>query len=180
MEAVTLVAHPDDCVIFAWPFIEHHSQLSWTVVYLTYSEDDPRAREISAYWHSRGITTKFLGFVDDYRDIENNSNSFDEVLAEQAIINACEYARLILTHNADGDYGHPHHKFVNQVADKLAIPKVYFASDFNYNKQYTTNYPVDVEELPLHRAVIEGFQDRHIGRYIVTAGADQIIRKMVE
>lgn len=180
MEAIALVAHPDDCVIFAWPFIEHHPKLSWTVVYLTYLEDDLRAKEVSAYWNRRGITTKFLGFVDDYRDIEKNTVSFDGILAEQAIFNACEYARVILTHNADGDYGHPHHKFVNTVADKLAIPKVYFASDFNYNKQYTTNYPVDVEELPLHRAVIEGFRDRNIGRYIITDSADQILRKIIE
>lgn len=180
MEAVAVVAHPDDCVIFAWPFIEHHPGLTWTIVYLTYTEDDLRAKEVSAYWNKRGITTRFLGFIDDYRDIEHDAVSFDSQLAEQALHQACEYARLILTHNADGDYGHPHHKFVSAAVDKLAIPKVYFASDFNYNKQYTATYPVAVEELPLHRAVIEGFRDRNIGRYMVTDSADQIIRKIIE
>lgn len=166
MRAQVLVAHPDDCVIFARPFVDTHPEYEWSIVYLTYDYDDLRALEISRYWNSRNIPTKFLGFIDDYRDIENSELSFSAELAESAIKHAVD-ADLILTHFEDGDYGHIHHKFVNTVANKIDIPKVYFASTFNYTDEYVTT-PLDLDQFPLHRKVIEGFKDRDTGRYIIT------------
>ena len=61
LKALCVVAHPDDCVIFAWPFIEAHPEFEWTIVYLTYTFFDSRAKEIQSYWDKRGITTTFLG-----------------------------------------------------------------------------------------------------------------------
>jgi len=166
MRAQVLVAHPDDCVIFARPFVDAHPDYEWSIVYLTYDYDDIRAMEISKYWNARNITTKFLGFIDNYTDIENNELSFSAELAESAIKKAVD-ADLILTHFEDGDYGHIHHKFVNTVANKIDVPKVYFASTFNYTDEYVTT-PLDLDQFPLHRTVIEGFKDRDTGRYIIT------------
>jgi LmbE family N-acetylglucosaminyl deacetylase len=166
MKAQVLVAHPDDCVIFARPFVDAHPDYEWSIVYLTYDYDDIRSMEISGYWNSRNIPTKFLGFIDDYRDIENNELSFSAELAESAIKQVVD-ADLILTHFEDGDYGHIHHKFVNTVANKIDVPKVYFASTFNYTDEYVTT-PLDLDQFPLHRTVIEGFKDRDTGRYIIT------------
>ena len=177
MRAVALVAHPDDCVIFAWPFIEAHPELDWVIVYLTYTFTDPRAREVRTYWNARGIDVGFLGMPDDWQYVKNGKLGFDPDIAKQDIINSASKYDLILTHNTDGDYGHPHHKFVSSVADQIGIPKVYFASTFNYNKQYTVSVPVNTEELPLHKEVIEGFQDRNIGRYIVTPEAELILKE---
>jgi LmbE family N-acetylglucosaminyl deacetylase len=166
MKAQVLVAHPDDCVIFARPFVDAHPDYEWSIVYLTYDYDDIRSMEISGYWNSRNIPTKFLGFIDDYKDIENNELSFSAELAESAIKQVVD-ADLILTHFEDGDYGHIHHKFVNTVANKIDVPKVYFASTFNYTDEYVTT-PLDLDQFPLHRTVIEGFKDRDTGRYIIT------------
>jgi LmbE family N-acetylglucosaminyl deacetylase len=166
MKAQVLVAHPDDCVIFARPFVDAHPDYEWSIVYLTYDYDDIRATEMSRYWNARNIPTKFLGFIDDYTDIENNELSFSAELAESAIKHAVD-ADLILTHFEDGDYGHIHHKFVNTVANKIDVPKVYFASTFNYTDEYVTT-PLDLDQFPLHRTVIEGFKDRDTGRYIIT------------
>lgn len=173
MKAVALVAHPDDCVIFARPFIDANKDFDWTIVYLTYSYDDFRSREISKYWNSRNVSTRFLGFIDDYRDMELNEISFSIELAKQQIIKNVDGADIILTHGVDGEYGHIHHKFVNTVADSIDIPKVYFS---NSGEEYVSQ-ALDLEEFPLHRKVIEGFKNRDIGRYIVTDSAKNIIRK---
>lgn len=177
MQAVALVAHPDDCVIFAWPFIEAHPEFDWTIVYLTYRDTEPRARELQAYWDQRGIPTVFLGYHDTWLDMVRGKISFDEDRAEQDLIAVGNASDLILTHNADGDYGHIHHKFVSAATEKMVPPKVYFASTFNYNTQYAVQTPVEPTELPLHRSVIEEFHNRNTGLYIVTPEADTLIKK---
>ena len=174
MKAVALLAHPDDCIIFARPFIENYKTFSWTLVYLTYTDTDPRAKEISKYWQALGIPCVFLGMIDDYRDIENNHISFDTALAEQLIVAQCESVDLILTHNANGEYGHIHHKFVNAVADSIDKPKVYFGETDNYNKEYIIVDNIDLEQFPLHKAVIAQFENINHGRYLVTDSAKEL------
>lgn len=178
MKAIAAVAHPDDCVIFAWPFIESHSEFDWTIVYLTYHDTDPRGKEIKAYWDKRGIKTHFLGFHDDYEDqLTKRLNFWYGIDAQAMLYQTCQDASLILTHNEDGDYGHIHHKFVHDalVSSLPKTPKVYFASTFNYNTKYVVNTPVDTTELPLHKEVVEGFQDRNTGLYIITEEAEKLL-----
>lgn len=177
MRAVALVAHPDDCVIFAWPFIEAHPEFEWTIIYLTYTFFDDRAKEVTAYWSKRGISVSFLGMRDDWQYVKNNELGFDPEIAAKDIINSASKYDLILTHYEDGDYGHVHHKFVNTAAKQIGKPKVYFASTFNYNTEYVVKEAIAVDELPLHRDVIEGFTDRNTGRYIVTPEAELILKE---
>ena len=177
MRAVALVAHPDDCVIFAWPFIEAHPEFIWEIVYLTYRPNDPRAQELTAYWTKRNIPVSFLGQRDDWNYVQKGELGFNPNVATEALLDAVIPFDLILTHFEDGDYGHPHHMFVSAVAKQIGIPKVYFASTFNYNKEYVVVEPVVTEELPLHKEVIEGFQDRNRGRYIVTPEAELILKE---
>jgi LmbE family N-acetylglucosaminyl deacetylase len=175
IRAICVVAHPDDCVIFARPFIEHYNQFDWTILYLTYSSYDPRAAEMSAYWRKRGVSTVNLGFVDDYRDMESNQVSFDAEQAQREIANISSRYDLILTHNADGDYGHIHHKFVNSAVQSVAKPKVYFASHEQKNMECCATTDVGLDELPLHRSVIEEFHDIDIGRYAADLSAQELL-----
>lgn len=176
MKAAAAVAHPDDCVIFAWPFIEAHPEFDWTIVYLTYRCTDPRGKEVQEYWAKRKIKTHFLGFLDDYKDqLTQELNFWHGIHAEHELQDACKGADLILTHNEDGDYGHIHHKLVNSAFKSSDAKKVYFASTFNYNTKYSVNTPVDTNELPLHKEVVEGFQDRNTGLYIVTEEAKNLL-----
>jgi hypothetical protein len=131
--------------------------------------------EMTAYWRRRNVSTVNLGFVDDYRDIENNRVSFDAEQAQREIANISSRYDLILTHNADGDYGHIHHMFVNSAVQSLQKPKVYFA---NYQQQTMECHAVTeigLDELPLHRSVVEGFQNINIGRYIVDESAQELL-----
>lgn len=175
MNAVCLVAHPDDCVIFAWPFIEAHPGFKWTIVYLTHTPWHPRAKEATAFWNTKNINTVFLGYKDEWEYVKNGNLGFDAEQAERELTGIASEYDLILTHYEDGDYGHLHHKFVNTCANKTTVPKVYFASTFNYNTEYKAQESVDTEQWPLHREVIEGFQNRNTGLYIVTNEAKEIL-----
>lgn len=175
--ALAVVAHPDDCIIFALPFIEHHPQFDWHIVYLTYTKIDPRAQEVAKFWEQRNVTTEFLGLVDDYADQKTQQlNFWSEADAKQNIlrvINMCQPV-LVITHNKDGDYGHIHHRLVHNAVAETNIPKIYFASTFNVTDTYIAN-EYDLDTLPLHKQVIAGFQDRLVGRYIVTDGARELL-----
>ena len=70
MKALCLVAHPDDCVIFGYSYIYNHPEYDWTVAYLTYQAHEPRAQEFITFWGKRNIPVRFLGFVDDWHDQE--------------------------------------------------------------------------------------------------------------
>lgn len=165
VSAYCAVAHPDDCVIFAWPFIRKYSHYNWTIVYLTYNEQDERAQEAQKFWQQYDVDTVFLGHIDHYRDLEQGViTTFNTELAEYKLLSALQDADLILTHNADGDYGHIHHKFVHECIAKLYTPQVYFASDFNCDTEIISE-AFDIEQWPIHKSVIQEFQDRHIGRY---------------
>lgn len=175
MRCAAIVAHPDDCVIFAWPLMRYLRQHEWTVIYLTYDRADPRGHEMSEFWKGYGVETVFLGYKDDYLDLESGVCSFDTISARQDILAAIEGFDLLLTHNQDGDYGHLHHKFVNSCVESCIANKIYFASTFNNNFEISCDEKYDVSQLPLHREVIEGFQDRYIGRYWAN---EQVMEKL--
>ena len=170
MKAVCMVAHPDDCVIFAYSLMHHFDQLNWHVGYLTYQHTDPRAQELDRFWTRRGVSTSFLGFVDDYHDIEQDSPSFDTDAARDAIRNITRDADIILTHDADGDYGHPHHKFVHGCVRGLCHDHVItFAPPGQGTHHYKIDHlDYDQTELPLHWSVIQGFHPAtHRNSYII-------------
>lgn len=176
-KALVLVAHPDDCIIFALPFIEHHTNFNWHIVYLTYTKVDPRAQEVAKFWSHRNITTEFLGFVDDYLDQETQQlNFWNEIDAKQNIARVINTHQpvLLLTHNKDGDYGHIHHRLVHNAVAEINIPQIYFASTFNLTDAYVAN-EYNLDSLPLHQEVIAGFRDRLIGRYIISDRARELL-----
>ena len=175
IKAACIVAHPDDCVIFARPFIEHHSDWSWTIYYLTYELWAPRVMEMQKYWATKNLTITSFGYVDTYLDMENNQISFNEEQAARELKNVAGRYDLILTHNPDGDYGHIHHKFVSSCVSLSNKPVVYFANWQQQNLELRSNEDLILDNFPLHKDVIEGFQDRNLGRYLVTESAKGLI-----
>ena len=103
MKALCVVAHPEDCVIFAYCYIHNHPELDWTIGYLTYTAEDDRGAELAAFWQRRGIPCVFLGYVDDYRDIAAGQMSFDTVAARADLAALVEGYDLVLTHDELGD-----------------------------------------------------------------------------
>jgi LmbE family N-acetylglucosaminyl deacetylase len=163
-----MVAHPDDCVIFGYSLMHHTPHWQWAVCYLTYQRSDPRGQEFSRFWAERGIDTLFLGCLDDYRDIEAGQPSFDVDAAARSIRDVCRFADVVLTHDQQGDYGHPHHRFVNQCVEVLEHPGlIRFAAPGTGTHRFTVD-PVDYDAaaLPLHYSIIRDFHpDRHANEY---------------
>ena len=75
--ALLLVAHPDDCIIFGYPFLHMHPEFKWDIIYLTYFVKDDRAREVRSFWRKHNIDTYFLGNRDDYSYVERGELGFD-------------------------------------------------------------------------------------------------------
>jgi len=178
MKAMVMVAHPDDCLIFAYSFIRKYPQHDWTICYLTYSASDERGREFDTFWRRRNVETKFLGFVDDWHDIENKKISFNEELAEQAIADAIKDQDFVLTHNHAGDYGHIHHVFVNRAVHKHHKNIIVFEGpDAGNEKCVVEQVDYAMDEFPSHASVVVKFHtDGHKNEYNVP----DAMRSMIE
>jgi len=167
MKCLAMVAHPDDCIIFAWHYIMTNKENDWHICYLTYKEPDARATEIKKFWQHHGITTSFLGFVDNFQDLVTGQISFDQNQARRLIEEKCQGYDLILTHNERGDYGHLHHCFVHDSVIKENKQVVYFGTEQEHNHKCTTHKQYDLNLLPLHREVIANFGFRKTNYYTV-------------
>jgi len=167
MKALCIVAHPDDCLIFGYSYIYNHSAFDWTICYLTYHEDSPRAQEFKKFWQARNIKTKFLGFLDDYQDQKTQRlNFWSGIDAEAKCWNIAKDFELVLTHDANGDYGHIHHRLVhNSVKNHSNL--VTFAAPRTGNIRYTVPLgQYNLNELPLHREIIQSFHStEHANEY---------------
>ena len=156
LKALCVVAHPDDCIIFAWPFIEYADQFDWTILYLTYNEQDQRAQEVKKFWDNRNIPTIFLGHVDTYKDMENNKLSFAVLTAAWQIAGHVKDYDLLLTHDRNGDYGHIHHRVVHDaVKDHPGL--ITFAPPGQGTTYILPKDAYSLDELPMHRDIIAGF-----------------------
>ena len=167
MKALCIVAHPDDCVIFAYSYIYNHLDLDWTVCYLTYTEDSPRGQEFFKFWSARNVATKFLGFIDDYEDQKTQQLNFWYGLdAEAECWNVAKDFDLVLTHDAEGDYGHIHHRVVHSGV-KQHPNLVTFAAPGQGNESFTVPLTAyNLAELPLHADIIKSFhQNTHANSY---------------
>ena len=177
MKAMAVVAHPDDCVIFAYSFMHHYKEFDWTVCYLTRTEQDSRGKEFADFWRRRGIKTKFLGFRDSWEFTKNGELGFDIATATNAIKEVINNQDLILTHDHNGDYGHVHHKFIYKVVALHHTHMVTFAGVGKGNVKYTVDSGVySLNEFPLHKNVVAGFhQQTHTNEYCISDRVKKIL-----
>jgi LmbE family N-acetylglucosaminyl deacetylase len=122
------VAHPDDDAIFAGALQRRavDAGATFTVVCLTHADGSPRAEELRAW--QRGLGTDparvhFLGFEDDPEDRRQGRCSIDASVVLAAVRALGLRPDVVVTHNARGEYGHPHHLLVHRVA-RAAFPDV--------------------------------------------------------
>jgi hypothetical protein len=167
MKAICVVAHPDDCIIFAYAFIYNHPEYQWSIAFVTNSEFSERGKEITKFWNSRGINTMFLGYEDNVDDHwTNHAISFDTVEANNKIQALVKDYDLILTHNKNGEYGHIHHVFVNSCLNEFDnvvtfnhLRNFYKFKFLNYNLPQTS---YSLSEVPVHATVIKEFHKPNI------------------
>jgi hypothetical protein len=157
MKAICIVAHPDDCVIFAYSYIHNHPELDWTIGYLTYTANSDRGAEIASFWRRRDIPCVFLGYVDDYRDLESQQISFDTDLACNDIQELADHYDLVLTHDKHGDYGHLHHVFVHDCVQHHPRLVTFAGREHGTVTFDVPSGTYNLAELPQHKEIISEF-----------------------
>lgn len=181
MKALMMVAHPDDCVIFGHLFYDKHRDLDWHICYLTYDRDHPRSLPYQDYWRGRGVGTTWLGFPDLWGSVKQGHLGFDRDAAIYAIRSQLEGYDLVLTHNSQGEYGHPHHLLIHEAVSSMDKPAVWFGSYPNIcNEIIKTSEPLfDPALFPMDEAVIRGF-DLMISTYFITPEAESVLKSKHE
>lgn len=180
IKGLMVVAHPDDCIIFGWPFVRLYGNVNWKILYLTYTDISHRGAEIKNFWQHYNITVDFCGIEDHYRDLEADKIiTFDTDSAANILKTKITNCDFLLTHGSDGEYGHPHHKFVHNVCTTINLPQAYFANrhanfridheQYNFDKQ-------NLQLVPEHRNVIESFSNRYQGLYWLSEQTKELLK----
>lgn len=167
VKALCFVAHPDDCIIYAKPFIDATPYIDWSILYLTYHKDHPRSIEISKYWNEQ---THHLGQPDYTLDNITGISSISEDLILDLIKPYLKGIRVILTHGEDGEYGHIHHKLVHNICKHNSIAKVFFSN----KGLMLSNRQVDTKHLPIHKNAINKYYNP-VRMYEISDEAKSII-----
>jgi hypothetical protein len=162
-KAIAIVAHPDDCVIYSYPFIYNNPQLNWEVCYLTSTQDSTRGKEVENFWKKRNIPVSFLGFIDDPQDLIQGKLNFNLDLARKYIDQKISDASLVLTHNKNGEYGHPHHKFINECCQHFPTLVTFAGESIEYTLPEDI-YDLNVE-LPYHIKLFPDLRNTWIAPY---------------
>lgn len=126
LSVLLVVAHPDDDAIFAGALQRRAARHTWTVVCMTHAEGSPRAQELRAWQASLGTDparVRFLGHPDDPEDRRQGRCSIDPAAVVRGLRALRARPALLVTHNAAGEYGHPHHVLVHRAALE-AYPRV--------------------------------------------------------
>ena len=176
MKALCLVAHPDDCVLFGYKFITDHPHWDWHIWYLTYTSDSDRVEEMRKFWNKRNVKVCSGGFVDDWKHVSVGQLGFDKDHAKTCITGASNGYDILLSHNAVGEYKHPHHLFIHEVVKNISIPKVYFGT-FPHHCNHiikTETVAFNSDELPIHKSVIDDF-DLTSWKYLITPEAENLV-----
>jgi len=176
VDAVMIVAHPDDDGLFGGAIQLAFNSLNWGVVCLTNNASNHRGHELISWQRYLGTKVeniRFLDFPDDATDIKRGESSFTVEQVTSAIASLCLKAKLIITHNHVGEYGHPHHKSVHKAVVSLFQDLIVFGDGIE-NCDLQIKVPCFVEELSRHyssqKDVIKIFHERsnccQVGRYV--------------
>ena len=119
VDKLLIVAHPDDEVL--WGGLNLLLQPGWFVVCSTHANDPIRSLEFYRTMSYANVAKcKMFDVKDVYTEDPDEADdlydgsAFDKELKVLAKHNW----KLVLTHNAEGEYGHEHHKKVHQLVTK--------------------------------------------------------------
>lgn len=111
-----VVAHPDDEALFGGGQLLLED--NWKVVCLTNGDNSIRRKEFEQVMYVVGATFEMWNYHDQF---EVPLDDFEPVLRKIMT----EPFKKIVTHNAYGEYGHPHHKQIHNVMRRLVGEDLY-------------------------------------------------------
>ncbi|PJE51188.1 MAG: hypothetical protein COV29_02855 [Candidatus Yanofskybacteria bacterium CG10_big_fil_rev_8_21_14_0_10_36_16] len=145
--ALVIVAHPDDELIWMGGTILKYPEINWTIFTLCRSDDPDRApkyEKVCRYYGAKGM-------ISDLEDegIMNIRQSVPEI--EKRIIKYVpnKTYQWLFTHNVNGEYGHIRHKGVHKAVKNLITSGKLTADNlflFSYNMGKNGKYAVTDKE----------------------------------
>ncbi|SFD65826.1 GlcNAc-PI de-N-acetylase [Bacillus sp. OV194] len=108
-----VVAHPDDEIIFGGD--ELIQEKGWKVICISEGNNDTRSQEFKAAMKKVEAEYEIWSFKDEWTEHVNRPKLEQEL---QRIIHERHY-RKIVTHNLQGEYGHPEHKALSEIMNSI-------------------------------------------------------------
>jgi LmbE family N-acetylglucosaminyl deacetylase len=129
-KACVIVAHPDDETIWMGETIQMNPQIDWTIMTLCRASDTDRAPKFERVCERYGAKP-IMADLDDLGDVSDKKWERD---AEKIILDKIGNQKFdyIFTHGSNGEYGHPNHKSLHHVIQKLRRNHGLVAKDFFY------------------------------------------------
>ncbi len=115
--AIAIVAHPDDETIWCGGFIVKHPQFNWTIFSLCRAGDKDRApkfHRVCKYYNAKAIITDLED--DGQLTVKQTLPIIKKLILKKIGGKKFDF---ILTHGANGEYGHPRHLGVQQAVKRL-------------------------------------------------------------
>ncbi len=137
-----IVAHPDDEIIFGGLILSRYQHQSWTILCVTNASHVQRSTEFIKVMSVLGCSYEMWDYNDpctiNRKHLCRNglclscltypNNNYHDDLRQYLLTNGYKYRRII-SHNINGEYGHPHHIMVGQTIQNLI-------SEFELNVKY--------------------------------------------
>lgn len=131
VDALMIVAHPDDDGLFGGALQKRLAFLNWGIICLTYDLEHVRGQELLAWQTSLGTQPEniyFLNFSDDPADFEQGKSSFSVEMIKNELKPLQVRAKMVVTHNAQGEYGHPHHIDLQTAVTAIYPNSIFFGT----------------------------------------------------
>lgn len=127
VNALVLVAHPDDETIFCGGTMLTYPKWNWQIVCVTMQRDTARPQEFQkamAQYKNYGVHIYSYKTLEK-EDVIGRDLSNEEIIDWKESIHKLNLSPdIVFTHNVEGEYGHNHHKSLNKIVCKL-FPNVW-------------------------------------------------------
>lgn len=131
-----IVAHPDDELIFGYPYWKHHPQ-KFCIIVVTNGDNSIRTDEFKKL-----MSYAQMGSFEIWSYKDGIKNTFEKSLNDYlSIILSSRKWKCVITHNFDGEYGHPQHIFLSKTIPSI-IRKLQLQVDlglFTFDKSQLNN-----------------------------------------
>jgi glycosyltransferase involved in cell wall biosynthesis len=128
--ALLVVAHPDDELLWFGGTILSHQDYDWTIACVTYNGQTARGRDflqVCRELRAHGVLLSLEDAPAALLDEEALEHKLRQLAAQRQW-------HVVFTHNANGEYGHPHHRQVSRIVRKLwgrTVQSGFGAGDIN-------------------------------------------------